>query len=174
MGDSLLREAAQLLKPIPYLTVKFYPGARVEGLIQKFTVQFQPEFWNGVQFVWLHVGTNDIDSQHSVQFIVKKYKTLILIIRARLGDIHIVCTGILPRLKDWVRSKSKVRETNKKLKKLSVLLRIRFFPMGQPFTFQGVPLDRYYRRDGLHLSSQGSEILVKCVKQTYAEWLRSL
>ena len=62
-GDSLLRPVKELLYSPNYKTI-FLPGATVSSLTEHLfsAARFSPKLWDNVRFLWLLVGTNDVDN----------------------------------------------------------------------------------------------------------------
>ena len=175
VGDSLLRPVKELLSNTNYKTL-FLSGATVSSLTDHFfsATRFSPELWNDSQFIWLLVGTNDIDNGlykddfFDVNKFIQLYSHLLFTIRAHLRDVHIVVCGLVPRLVDYKRSKDLMNIVNKRLEKLCRDFGVRFSSVDKGFCFSGIPQEAYYKPDRLHLSVRGAKLLVKSVQREAA------
>ena len=100
-----------------------------------------------------------------------KYKVLVQLIRARLGNINIVLFGIPPRPKDHVTLGARAIEFNKVIKSISTELGVAHHPLYQAFLSHGQPKPWLFHADKLHLSDAGVIILAKAVKMYRAMFL---
>jgi hypothetical protein len=89
LGDSLLRDLPVQFAAWPGIDVRCYRGAKLGTLIELFTTGFVASDWEKVHKLLLLVGTNEIEKTSLKEF-EKKYKALIQIIRARLGNIDFI------------------------------------------------------------------------------------
>lgn len=174
LGDSLLRPVHELLHDTRLKTV-FRSGATVSSLTNLFsTEKFSASLWHRVQFVWLLVGTNDVDNglyryrYFDLKQFEREYRHLLLMIKAHLRDIHIVVCGIVPRLKDHTSSKPLINAANTMLQRLCKEFSIEFVSASKAFCYFGIPQEAYYGHDRLHLSVKGAKVLVKCVQKSFA------
>jgi len=125
LGDELVSPLAQEFSYNPSLKVLHRAGATISSLTDSFLASdtFNPSVWEGVDFLWILIGTYDIEASISTQnFDVKSflanYRHLVQMIRGHMRDILIVCSSIIPRLGDYELSKPIVKIVNCKLQKL--------------------------------------------------------
>ena len=114
-------------------------------------------------FVWVLVGTNNIDNYlHACDDVrlypfdlagfIEEYRNMLLTISGHVRNIHIVSRGIIPRLCDFEESKDIINKVNQKMGKICEKLHVEFCPVVKPFCFTGIPQEVFYRPDMLHLS----------------------
>ena len=176
LGDSLLRPVKDLLHDENIKTI-FRSCANLCSLTEDmFSFQnFNTKLWNNVQFLWILVGTNDIDNaiykygHFNVANFIAEYSHLLLTVRAHIRDIKICVCGIVPRLVDYKVSKSLVNRTNKELGKMCARFDIEFCVIDKAFCYCGIQQECYYKADRLHLSVKGAKVLVKSVQRCIAK-----
>ena len=114
LGDSLLRPVTTELVNNSNIRVIFKPGATIESLT-KFLLSIEhcsPTIWENVEFVWVLVGTNNIDNYlhtwddvrlypFDLAGFIEKYRHMLLTISGHLRNIHTFSGGIIPRLWFW-------------------------------------------------------------------------
>ena len=173
-GDSLLRPVSNAL-PDPNLKTVFCPGATVSSLTEElFSANtFSDNLWRDVKFVWLLVGTNDVDNgmyrdeYFDLKHFLKLYSNLLLTIKAHVRDINIVVSGLVPRLTDYQMSKGLINLVNKKLRNMCADFGVKFCAVDKAFCIKGIPQEAYFKPDRLHLSTRGATVLVKVIQREF-------
>lgn len=132
-----------------------FPGARIEGLIDKVSSVEKPFDW-----ILVHVGTNNITCD-AVGTIIRKFGFLIEKIASCNPSAKVVVSGILPRSANlyqiprqqvWIDDvhindvNQKIQEVNSSLSWMCGVKNTHFYLSPQPLLAQ----------DGLHLSQSGS------------------
>lgn len=135
----------------------------MQTITKLFTTGFVEEQWEGVTKLLLLIGTNHVQKYEIAEF-EHKYKALLQIIRARLGDIQFVVCTIPPRPKDFEQLNEKCKEFNFAIRRASVIAKAKVELLHKAFLFQGRPKGIYFC-DGLHLSPLGVTVLTKVVKR---------
>ena len=139
-----------------------------------------------------HVGTNDIDrmmrhnadidrqyqrtgqslrTKITVSQIAQSYKQLIHITRQRNSNCKILCSAILPRLKDYQQSEPLIKEFNSMIQQYCCKTKsVIFLPSYKWLCYYGKPVAGYYAvRDGLHLSDAGTARLMQSFQQALSD-----
>ena len=96
-------------------TTQAFPGAtigRLSELVSSGRINLRL-----VDFVIIHVGTNNISSLQSVNTIMSYYGDLIHKLKSKTSA-KLVLTSILPRLVDHIKTVNKVNKVNSELRKL--------------------------------------------------------
>lgn len=132
----------------------------VQDCIDFFVHQYKPEQWSQVQYVLLIVGAHDLCQGKSVDHTIKRYRTLVNVIRARLGDIKVVICSVPPRL-GLIYSCG--IEFNNELVKLAAKLGVKFHRLHNAFVSGRTAKAAYYL-DGVRLSETGLKVIVKVLK----------
>ena len=114
-----------------------------------------------VDIVIVHVGTNNIASNQSVDTILAYYGDLLHKIKAKT-DAFVVFTSILPRLIDHSKTSEKINQVNSRLRKFCHRKNILFSNLHRSFLVENRPDPTLFApRDGLHLNFAGTELLRK-------------
>lgn len=163
LGDSLLRDLPPKFQDFPAVHVRVFRGAYIQTLTKLFTTSFVEKDWKGVTKLLLLIGTNHVEKYDLKEFEFK-YRALLQIIRARLGDIDLIVCTIPPRPKDFGSLNSKCKEFNFAIRRSAVKAKARVELLHKAFLFEGRPKSIYFC-DGLHLSALGVTVLVKVVKR---------
>lgn len=145
------------------MVVKCYKGCNVERLTDKFVFEFIQEDWRNIVVLLILIGTNDVKSLEVNTFEIK-YRNLLSVIRARLGNVQLVLLGIPPRPRDHNVRGEKAKQFNKVILRITQDLSVGHFPLYKPMCYKGAPKCEYFV-DKLHLSRLGVAVLVKVVKQ---------
>ena len=163
LGDSLLRDLPVKFQDFPDVHVRVFRGAYIETLKRLFTTGFVERHWVGVDKLFLLIGTNHVEKYELKEFEFK-YKALLQIIRARLGDITLIVCTIPPRPKDFDDLNDKCKEFNFAIRRTALKVKAKVELLHKAFLFEGKPKSIYFC-DGLHLSALGVNVLVKAVKR---------
>ena len=163
IGDSLIRDLGGQF--VDWADVEVRPGLSVgvEECTKTFTINFQPEFWRGVSTIFLLIGTFDIEETEARVFAIK-YRALVKIIRARLGDVNLILSGIPPRPRDEKVLGHRTKLFNKFILTVAKDLKVTHHPLYKAFLSHGELKMNYFGSDGLHLSSVANILLAKVVK----------
>ena len=178
IGDSLLRPVEGLLSHHSDLSVIFKPGTTIDKLTTSLfgSSSYSAELWKDKKFVWILVGTNDVDNalQSKEGFKLGKfadsYRNLLLSILTHKRSIHIVCCSVVPRLVDFETTKPVLNCVNKKIRKLCNEFNTEFLSLDRAFCWTGIPQEPFYQRDRLHLSRRGALVLKKAIEKSFAEY----
>lgn len=156
VGDSIIKN----LPPIEGVQLRSFPGATIGKLL--YWLENGKISLKDVNYVIIHVGTNNIANGFSVDSMSSDFANLIAKFRKLSPALHIIVSSILPRPVDHESSDKKIREINTKLEKsMSKDLNFKFVRSYRPFCYGG-EIKRYLfaKRDGgLHLNSEGSSRL---------------
>jgi lysophospholipase L1-like esterase len=142
----------------------------VQRLTEVFTTGFLENEWKDVFAVILLVGTNDVERGRSHEFKIK-YRALVKIIQARLGQVHIVLCGIPPRPKDEETLGEKTRLFNRIILAVAQELKLVHHPLYKAFLSHGQLKLNYFCKDGLHLSPVAERLVAKVVKMYRTRFL---
>ena len=99
-----------------YIYLKAFPGATIARLAD--FVSNGRIILKNIDFVIVHVGTNNISSSQSVDTILSYYGDIIHKIKSKT-EAKIIFTSLLPRLVDFKLSKRKLNKVNSELRRLS-------------------------------------------------------
>jgi len=146
------------------------PGAYIED----FTVGISDGNININEFdaILVHVGTNNVARDHNAQQVLGEMGQLIRAIRWRRQDIHIVLSGIIPRLIDRSTTELTVKAINSMLAKVTRDRNVIFIRSFSPFCSgrEKSGLKTWlFARDGLHLSNKGSFVLHHLFKVQFSD-----
>jgi len=126
----------------------------------------------GFDAVLLHVGTNNVSRDNEPQKVLREMGDLIRVLRWRNAKLHIVISGILPRLLDQGTTENTVKTVNKLLATVSRERNVIFIRSYNAFcsSREQTGLKTWlYARDGLHLSSRGSFVLHHMFKVQFSD-----
>ena len=140
-------------------TIQAFPGAsigRLSELVSSGRIDLRY-----VQFVIIHIGTNNISSSQSIDTIMSYYGDLIHKLKSKTSA-KLIFTSILPRLVDHKITEQRVTKVNAELKKLCHRRSLIFSNIYRSFLFNNFPDPSLYApKDGLHLNFSGTELLRK-------------
>jgi lysophospholipase L1-like esterase len=122
--------------------------------------------------VLVHVGTNNIARDNSAQLLLGEMGNLLGAIRWERADIHIVVSGVVPRLVDQAVTEQTVKSVNKLLSKVTRERNVIFIRSFSPFCCarESTGLKTWlFGRDGLHLSDKGSRVLHHLFKVQFSD-----
>lgn len=140
-------------------TTQAFPGAtisRITALVRSGRVNL-----SSVDFVIIHVGTNNIGSDQSVDAILGHYGDLIYTIK-RNTTAKLILTSILPRLVDHKKTQAKVTAVNAALKDLCRRRHLLYCNLYRSFLYKNRPDPSLFApNDGLHLNFSGTDLLRK-------------
>ena len=116
--------------------------------------------WN-IDFLIIHVGSNNIAIHQSVNQIISFYGDLIHYIKWKTSA-QIVFTSILPRLCDFHQTERMVTKVNVELKSLCKRRHISFSNIYRSFLYKNKPDPSLFApKDHLHLNFSGTALLRK-------------
>jgi len=122
--------------------------------------------------ILVHVGTNNIARDHNAHQVLGDMGSLIRAIRYKRADIHIVVSGIIPRLVDQDTTEQTVKAVNKLLAKVTRVTNVIFIRSFSPFCSgreQSGLKTWLFAKDGLHLSNRGSFVLHHLFKVQFSD-----
>ena len=160
LGDEWLEGIGPHVTHIPHVRLIPHTGADIQYFIDLLSRNFEDGHWQNVQIVILVLGAVDLRNITSEKVLLK-YKALICIIRARLGDVIIVCCSLPPRL--GLEFKTGL-EFNKDIAKIASALSVEYFLLHRPFVCGKTAKPGYYE-SGMRMSRLGINVVVKMIKQ---------
>ena len=159
IGTIICSSIPKYVKDINGCTTQAFPGATIARLSDY--VSSNKINLKNKDFIIVHVGSNNIAQNHSVDMIISYYSDLIHNIQIK-SKAKIIITSILPRLIDHNSTAENVRLVNSQLKKLCVRRNIQFSNIYKSFLCNNLPdASLYAPRDGLHLNLTGTSLLRK-------------
>ncbi|XP_071135603.1 uncharacterized protein [Mytilus edulis] len=159
IGTIICSSIPKYVKDINGCTTQAFPGATIARLSDY--VSSNKINLKNKDFIIVHVGSNNIAQNHSVDMIISYYSDLIHNIQIK-SKAKIIITSILPRLIDHNSTAENVRLVNSQLKKLCVRRNIQFSNIYKSFLCNNLPdASLYAPRDGLHLNFTGTSLLRK-------------
>ena len=142
-------------------TTQAFPGAtigRLSELVSSGRINLRL-----VDFVIIHVGTNNISSPQSVNTIMSYYGDLIHKLKSKTSA-KLVFTSILPRLVDHLKTVNKVNKVNSELRKLCKRKYFLFCNLYKSCLNNISPDPTLFApKDGLHLNYAGTDLLRKTI-----------
>lgn len=142
-----------------YIYLKAFPGATIARLAD-FVSNGRINLEN-INFVIVHVGTNNVSSSQSVDTILSYYGDLIHKIKSKT-DAKIIFTSLLPRLVDFKLSERKLNKVNSELRRLCNRRSLLFCNLYRSFLHNNKPDPSFYApKDGLHLNLSRTELFRK-------------
>jgi lysophospholipase L1-like esterase len=126
----------------------------------------------GKDAVLVMVGTNDMANSFNPQAVLSLMGSLIRRIHQVNSSIHVVVSGILPRLCDLDRSEQPVKDYNKMLGRVCRDSQIMMIRAYNGFTSGKEPRgvrEWLYAKDGLHLSDRGSCVLTQMLRVQFSD-----
>ena len=147
---------AKHVRDIRNARVLAFPGINISRLSAR--LQRNPSLLSA-PFSVIHVGTNDVHNLSEDEF-MSDFNNLITIIRS-VSDTNILLSSILPRPLDHIRTGSKLKEVNRRLKVLCSERSVKFLHSFRPFFKGGQPVRELFavRDGGLHLNCEGTRRL---------------
>ncbi|CAG2226049.1 unnamed protein product [Mytilus edulis] len=140
-------------------TTQAFPGAtigRLTELISSGKVDLI-----SLDFVIVHVGTNNISSSQSVDTIMSYFGDLIHKLK-KMTFAKLIFTSILPRPVDHMKTGAKVNKVNTELKRLCKRNNLLYCNLYRSFLLDNIPDSSLFApRDGLHLNFAGTELFRK-------------
>ncbi|XP_063426158.1 uncharacterized protein LOC134709963 isoform X1 [Mytilus trossulus] len=140
-------------------TTQAFPGAtigRLTELISSGKVDLI-----SLDFVIVHVGTNNISSSQSVDTIISYFGDLIHKLK-KMTFAKLIFTSILPRPVDHMKTGAKVNKVNTELKRLCKRNNLLYCNLYRSFLLDNIPdASLFAPRDGLHLNFAGTELFRK-------------
>ncbi|VDI36493.1 Hypothetical predicted protein [Mytilus galloprovincialis] len=140
-------------------TTQAFPGAtigRLTELISSGKVDLI-----SLDFVIVHVGTNNISSSQSVDTIISIFGDLIHKLK-KMTFAKLIFTSILPRPVDHMKTGAKVNKVNTELKRLCKRNNLLYCNLYRSFLLDNIPdASLFAPRDGLHLNFAGTELFRK-------------
>lgn len=159
LGDEILDGVPALVNYLPVIRVHQWNGAGIRQIVDWFVTDFRPEDWESVQYVLIVLGAHDL-LYYDIDKTILKYRTLVNIIRARLGDVHIVALTVPPRIGLLYQTGI---DFNKELVCLAKKLKIESYPLHNAFV-HGRTAKAEYFDDGVRCSEKGLKVIVKVIK----------
>ena len=147
------------------------PGANVQVLINLINQGFIQD-WSRIGCVLVHVGTNDVDNGQGAG-VLPKLKILANLIQSRNRNVGFIISGILPRPKDYERTKSIIFDINLELQEWAASEQsIHFYQSYRQFLYKPmgkkqktvVKKELFSDRCKLHLNEKGLAILLPLLK----------
>lgn len=153
IGDSLVKYVQKLNNT----QVLAFKGITIEQLAVRIKQDKIPHL-AGKRLVLTHVGTNNVETD-SPESMVAKTNFLIDMIRAKLPEVPIMISLIIPRPKDFDVLGKTVLKYNYMMYDLSKRLKITCLPTYRKFLFDRRPISKLYAGDKLHLKPDGITVL---------------
>ena len=140
-------------------TVNVHPGAKIDYIEKK--VRSHKPAAKKSHLVIL-VGSNDVyDKDAASEVIIEKYSVLLDSIKDRSNTATVI--GVLPRMKANNYSLSRAIRINNSIKKMCDNANVGFLDLWDNYVYN----HRLFKSDGVHINSQGLDILAsKIIKQT--------
>jgi lysophospholipase L1-like esterase len=166
LADSICKHLGDL----PGVTKKVVRGACIEDfgdLIMSGDLDIK-----GMDAVLLHIGTNNLARDFNAHAVLVEIGNLIRLIKKINDNIHIVVSGILPRLVDFDVSDRPIKEYNKLLSRVCRDCNVMMIRSFNGFTSGKEPngiKGWLFARDGLHLSTRGSYILSQLFRVQFSD-----
>lgn len=159
IGTILSASIPKYVTDINGCSVQAFPGAtigRLSNLVANGTVNLKH-----IDFLIIHVGSNNIAIHQSVNQIISFYGDLIHYIKCKTSA-QIVFTSILPRLCDFHQTERMVTKVNAELKSLCKRKHISFSNIYRSFLYKNKPDPSLFApKDHLHLNFSGTALLRK-------------
>lgn len=121
--------------------------------------------------VFLLIGTNDLDTKHSKEDIVKNVEKIISELKENRPKAELYIESIYPVNPDVRRSKSgnrnndDIKQINKELKKYCKENKINYINLYDLLKDENDNLKEEYTKDGLHLSDEGYKVVTEEIKK---------
>ncbi len=121
--------------------------------------------------VFLLIGTNDLDTKHSKEDIVKNVEKIISELKENRPKAELYIESIYPVNPDVRRSKSgnrnndDIKQINKELKKYCKENKINYINLYDLLKDEDDNLKEEYTKDGLHLSDEGYKVVTEEIKK---------
>jgi len=158
------------LGELPGVEQRVIRGATIETFIE--ALSSGEIVLEGKDAVLVMVGTNDMARSFNPQAVLALMGSLIRRIHQINNCIHVVVSGILPRLCDLARSEQPVKDYNKMLGRVCRDSRIMMIRSYNGFISgkerRGVR-EWLYAKDGLHLSDRGSCVLTQMLRVQFSD-----
>ena len=132
----------------------------MHGTYVQIIKSYNEKQWSKTKTVLIVLGANDLIKGVSIQKTLIKYKALVNVIRARLGDINIVCATLPPRI--GLKFELGL-EFNKGVSHLAKVLHVKAYQLHKPFVLGRTAKAAYYL-DGLNFDKPGLMVVVKAIK----------
>ena len=164
LGDSLVRHVKpELINPGGDTTIECLPGARPEGLIDKFEEICQTSSYKRII---VHAGTNLVP-KFSPATVADKIVDALEKIRALSPQSKVAFSALLPKEGDHLIAG--INEVNCRVRQAGLCghyrTRYGFAPHAKFFVNSLGHVDhRLFQRDGIHLTDMGSRALEKSIK----------
>jgi len=158
------------LGDLPGVTKKVVRGACIEDfgdLIMSGELDIK-----GMDAVLLHIGTNNLARNFDAHAVLIEMGSLIRLIKKINDKIHVVVSGILPRLVDFDLSDRAIKEYNKLLTRVCRDCNVMMIRSFNGFTCGKEPngiKEWLFGRDGLHLSTRGSYVLSQLFRVQFSD-----
>ena len=126
----------------------------------------------GMDAILLHIGTNNLARNFDAHAVLTEMGNLIRLIKKINDKIHIVVSGILPRLTDFDVSDKSIKEYNKLLSRVCKDCNVMMIRSFNGFTSGKEPRgikEWLFARDGLHLNTRGSYILSQLFRVQFSD-----
>lgn len=166
LADSLCRNLAVL----PGVEQHVIRGARLGSFTTK--IDSGEISLKGMKAVLIHAGTNDMANTLDAGKVLSEMGALIRAIKRVCDTIHIVVSGLLPRLCDLDKSDVPVKDYNKMLCRVCRDRDVMVIRSYNAFTSGREPRgvkEWLYAPDGLHLSVRGSFILSQVFRVQFSD-----
>jgi len=166
LSDSICKHLGDL----PGVTKKVVRGACIEDfgdLIMSGDLDLK-----GMDAVLLHIGTNNLARNYDARAVLIEMGSLIRLIKKINEKIHVVVSGILPRLIDFDLSDRVIKEYNKLLTRVCRDCNVMMIRSFNGFTCGKEPngiKEWLFGRDGLHLSTRGSYVLSQLFRVQFSD-----
>lgn len=132
-------------------------GDVIEGVVHRL-----PEILSGKPAkIFMEIGTNDLELQHSVERIVSDYEKMVQLIRTSSPTTRLYVESILPTFKDPYRANKNIQLINSSLNEISEKNGAIYINLFDLLKNSNNELDIQYSLDGLHLNAKGYLILKK-------------
>jgi hypothetical protein len=149
------------------LTTQVYPGCTTRRLLKIISRSAYSERpprpgqrdidFNFDNFI-LYIGGNDISDGVPWETVVQNICEIVLVLRHVKPWAMICISGLLPRPREPEYA-CNIRAVNRRLRQI---FDIAYIPSHKRFLHCGMPRLGLYRRDGVHLSRQGTRSLQRC------------
>ncbi len=141
------------------VVVKSISGAKVTDVFRELNLQTDLKRFKDIV---IHAGTNDVDSENPIDEITGSMEAIITLIMVEAPMSHIHLSAVCPRTRSKNSNHSaEIGLLNEKLKDLADRLDCNFIDAGENMTYRNGSVDTSQLMDGLHLSSRGTETLIK-------------
>ena len=166
LSDSICKHLGDL----PGVTKKVVRGACIEDfgdLIMSGDLDIK-----GMDAILLHIGTNNLARNFDAHAVLIEMGSLIRLIKKINDKVHVVVSGILPRLIDFDQADKSIKEYNKLLSRVCRDCNVMMIRSFNGFTCGKEPngiKEWLFARDGLHLSTRGSYVLSQLFRVQFSD-----